>query len=145
MYVSTLTHADRHMAWKKMYKTPSFEKYFTELEPTHQLRKLPTTFDGVVDRMLSKSYVSVLPDEQKERLVQDAHRILSAPDSETGREWIDQEAGVFVYPYGTGRLRLLTRQTCTSTGAKPRRADRAASLRICVCSVSRCRWPAPRS
>ncbi|WFD37223.1 uncharacterized protein MJAP1_000165 [Malassezia japonica] len=76
----------RHMAWKKMYKTPSFEKYFTELEPTHQLRKLPTTFDGVVDRMLSKSYVSVLPDEQKERLAQDAFRILSAPDSETGRE-----------------------------------------------------------
>lgn len=93
----------RHMRWMQMVDTPSFAAHFAPLEPVHQRRTLPTTLDGVIDRMLSKSYISVLPDDEKARLVARARAIFAAPDAATGRKWLDQAGGVFAYPYGTGK------------------------------------------
>ncbi|WFD01100.1 hypothetical protein MYAM1_003861 [Malassezia yamatoensis] len=105
----------RHMQWKKMLDTPSFKKYFETLDESHQRRSVPTTIDGVVDRMLSKSYISVLPEADQIRLVKQVRSVFDEPDAEIGREWIDKAAGVFTYPYGTD-LFLYRRKEDQATG-----------------------------
>lgn len=50
--------------------------------------------------MLSKSYVSALPDTEKKALSADVRRILS--DAEHELDWLDKAAGVWNYPYQTG-------------------------------------------
>ncbi|WFD45119.1 hypothetical protein MPSI1_003796 [Malassezia psittaci] len=92
----------RLMLWKSMLATPSFKQYFETLDETHDCRSVPTTVEGVVDRMLSKSYISVLPDADQTRLAKQVRAVFDEPDAEIGREWIDKSAGVFAYPYGTG-------------------------------------------
>jgi hypothetical protein len=51
-----------------------------------------------VDRASSKSYIAILPPDQKERVQQSIREIVRKGD---GLEWIDQEKGVFKYPYQT--------------------------------------------
>lgn len=98
----------RHMAWKQMLDTPSYARSFEALPPVQQQRELPTTLDGAVDRMLSKSYISVLPEEERARLAAQARAVFDAPDSTTGRKWLDASAGVFAYPYRTGMKRVVS-------------------------------------
>ncbi|TFY63469.1 hypothetical protein EVJ58_g3245 [Rhodofomes roseus] len=59
---------------------------------------LPGTRDIVVNRALSKSYVAVLPPDEKEKVVQDIDEILRKGE---GRKWTDESQGIFEYPYGT--------------------------------------------
>ncbi len=59
---------------------------------------LPGTRDIVVNRAHSKSYIAVLGPEDKKKLVDDIDALLERKD---GLVWIDQEKGIFEYPYQT--------------------------------------------
>ncbi|PKI82654.1 hypothetical protein MVES1_003912 [Malassezia vespertilionis] len=91
----------RHMLWKKMEETPSYQKYYQPLPPVHIQRALPTTEQDAIDRVMSKSYISILSDEHKQLLTDKMRQILEGPDTATGRKWIDKLRGKFEYPYKT--------------------------------------------
>lgn len=92
----------RHMAWKAMYNTPSFAHFFIADEPRHYDRNLPTNIQGVLDRVLSKSYISLLTHDQQEKLKNEITDYLGkTPDQQLGRKWVDQHLGVWEYPYRT--------------------------------------------
>jgi len=52
----------------------------------------------VTDRALSKSYITVLPPDEKAKVVDDLKAILQRGD---GRIWINKEEGTYQYPYKT--------------------------------------------
>ncbi|CDU25967.1 uncharacterized protein SPSC_06138 [Sporisorium scitamineum] len=92
----------RHMYWHVMYKSPTFASLFKADEPRHYHRTIPTTLQGVIDRALSKSYISVLPQEKRDKLVREMTDLLNTTDDKKlGRKWIDKEKGVWEYPYRT--------------------------------------------
>lgn len=92
----------RHMYWHAMYKAPTCASHFKADEPRHYHRTIPTTLQGVVDRVLSKSYISVLPKEKQDELVEQISDYLNnTSDEKLGRKWIDKEQGVWEYPYRT--------------------------------------------
>lgn len=98
-----------------MYDQPSYKAHFEALEPQHITRAIPTTVDGVCDRVDSKSYVSVQPDDVRAKLRQDIAAILDpvhSDDAALQRKWIDRERGVFEYPYRTGACRVDRRALC---------------------------------
>jgi len=53
---------------------------------------LETTAQGVVDRALSKSYITALSDAEKAKLVAQINEIVKRGD---GKVWIDEAKGVF--------------------------------------------------
>ncbi|SNX85445.1 uncharacterized protein MEPE_04154 [Melanopsichium pennsylvanicum] len=92
----------RHMYWHAMYKTPTCSSHFKADEPRHYHRIIPTTLQAVIDRVLSKSYISVLPKQKQNKLVKDITDYLNnTPDEQLGRKWIDKEQGIWEYPYRT--------------------------------------------
>lgn len=55
------------------------------------------TAEGVITRSLSKSYISVLSEDERKRVTDSLRNILETEE----KKWIDEEGGVFEYPYGT--------------------------------------------
>jgi len=84
--------------WRATFSTPSYEKYFQPPTEESWVYALPGTRDIVVNRALSKSYITVLPPDEKEQLVKDLDAILERKD---GLKWMDAEKGIFEYPYST--------------------------------------------
>lgn len=96
---------DRHMYWKKMYDTEAI-KNFNIIPPQKHTRKLPTTLEGVCNRVKSKSYICVLPSKVQEQVVESIRELMTTgSDDQLGRVWIDKESGTFEYPYATGEFR----------------------------------------
>lgn len=92
----------RHNYWHAMYKAPTFASQFKPDEPRNYHRNIPTTLQAVIDRVLSKSYISVLPKEKQDELVKAISDYLNnTPDDQLGRKWIDKAQGVWEYPYRT--------------------------------------------
>lgn len=58
---------------------------------------LATTEAGVQDRVLSKSYIAIVSQEEKAALMSRIAEILDQED----KKWIDQSRGTFEYPYKT--------------------------------------------
>jgi len=84
--------------WRATFSTPSYEKFFQPPDEQTWKYALPGTRDIVVNRALSKSYIAVLPPDEKEQVVQDIDKIIQRKD---GMRWMDEEKGIFEYPYGT--------------------------------------------
>ncbi|KAH9842602.1 S-adenosyl-L-methionine-dependent methyltransferase [Rhodofomes roseus] len=84
--------------WRALFSTPSYQSLFQPPEEKTWTYALPGTRDIVVNRALSKSYVAVLPPDEKEKVVQDIDEILRKGE---GRKWTDESQGIFEYPYGT--------------------------------------------
>lgn len=84
-----------------MYKTEAIKKF--EIIPHQKFtRSIPTTVEGVCDRIKSKSYVSVLSQEEQDEVCDKVRKLFqSKSDEELQRTWIDKEKGVFEYPYKT--------------------------------------------
>ncbi|GAA6016059.1 hypothetical protein JCM11491_000655 [Sporobolomyces phaffii] len=84
--------------WKSIFDTEFYSATYApaELETFH--RDLATTEDGVVDRILSKSYITALAQDEQDRVARDMRAIVARGD---GKRWIDQTAGTFQYPYNT--------------------------------------------
>lgn len=92
-----------------MYTTPSISE-FSALESQHFNRELPTTLSGVTDRVLSKSFVSLLNDQDKAKVTDGIKELLGGEKGESlndeqekalGRKWLKKEEGLWNYPYRT--------------------------------------------
>ena len=94
--------ADRHNYWHAMYKAEAMNRF--DVLPAHKVtRFLPTTVEGVCARAASKSYISVLSQEQQNETMETIRQLLqSKSDEELQRKWIDEKKGIFEYPYTTG-------------------------------------------
>jgi len=87
-----------------MYKTEAMKR-FDIISPQKATRLIPTTVEGVCDRIKSKSYISVLPLEKQEEISQAIRQLFKTKsDEELQRTWIDKEKGIFAYPYSTGEF-----------------------------------------
>ncbi|KAL1944507.1 hypothetical protein VTO73DRAFT_2937 [Trametes versicolor] len=84
--------------WRATFDTPSYVAKFEPKEENVWDYVLPGTRDIVINRANSKSYIAVLAPEDKKKLEDDIDAILQRKD---GIVWIDQEKGIFEYPYQT--------------------------------------------
>ncbi|KAH8107106.1 S-adenosyl-L-methionine-dependent methyltransferase [Cristinia sonorae] len=85
--------------WRATFSTPGFTSNF-ESPPSENRWKwnLTATRDLVIDRALSKSYVAILPPDEKEQVKKDIGVIVDRGD---GLTWVDKDKGTFEYPYYT--------------------------------------------
>jgi hypothetical protein len=58
----------------------------------------PTTEQGVIDRVWSKSYITAQSKSEQEKIASSIREILNKGED---RRWIDEKNGVFEYPYET--------------------------------------------
>ncbi|THU89516.1 S-adenosyl-L-methionine-dependent methyltransferase [Dendrothele bispora CBS 962.96] len=84
--------------WRKAFETIAYNKFFEPQEERVFQYTLETTEDQVLDRACSKSYIAVLPPDEKEKVVSDVRAVLQKGED---KEWIDESKGVFKYPYQT--------------------------------------------
>jgi len=84
--------------WRATFTSESYLKNFETQEELSWDRIIPTTTEGVVDRVLSKSYVTLLSDSEKEALRRDVRNYLAEDKTKV---WIDEATGIFGYPYKT--------------------------------------------
>ncbi|EPS45546.1 hypothetical protein H072_487 [Dactylellina haptotyla CBS 200.50] len=88
----------RLMWWKAIFDLQEFKEGF---DPDYQYsevkRVLPTTVQGVVDRVVSKSYITDLGDEDRANVENGVKDVLKNEK----KKWIDEANGVFEYPYAT--------------------------------------------
>lgn len=84
--------------WRATFSTDSYNKTFEPPEEKVWDYTLEGTRQIVVDRASSKSYIAILPPDEKEQARTDVGEIVDRGD---GRKWIDEEKGVFEYPYKT--------------------------------------------
>ncbi|KAF7440539.1 hypothetical protein PC9H_000885 [Pleurotus ostreatus] len=84
--------------WRQVFDTPSYQKHFKPHEEKKWQYKLTSDLNGVVNRAFSKSYISVLPDEEKAAVKSSILDIVHRGDDLV---WVDKEAGIFEYPYRT--------------------------------------------
>jgi len=84
--------------WRKVFDTPSYQKYFQTAEESVWSYHLPGSLDIVTNRVFSKSYIAVQSDEEKEKVKAHVNAII---DKGEGKVWIDEKEGVFQYPYKT--------------------------------------------
>ncbi|KAK6527600.1 hypothetical protein TWF694_004584 [Orbilia ellipsospora] len=88
----------RHMWWKKIFELPEFEQFFDKEYQFEEVKRvLPTTVDGVVERVLSKSYITALSANDKQAVEE---KVRDVVENEK-KVWIDEGKGVFEYPYAT--------------------------------------------
>ena len=72
-----------------MFDAPEEKVWEYPLEGTREIAQ---------DRACSKSYIAILPPDEKEQVKKDISDIVDRGD---GLKWIDQEKGIFEYPYKT--------------------------------------------
>lgn len=84
--------------WRQAFSTPSYLQNFEAPEEKVWEYHIATTEQNAIDRALSKSYISVLPPKEKEKVVSDLETILARGDD---RVWMDKSQGTFEYPYKT--------------------------------------------
>ena len=77
---------------------PLYAQLFHPHEETIFSYTLPATLDIVADRVCSKSYVAVQPEDEKQKVRQTVKNIL---DTGHDKVWIDEKEGIFEYPYKT--------------------------------------------
>ncbi|KAK6503813.1 hypothetical protein TWF481_008819 [Arthrobotrys musiformis] len=84
--------------WKVIFELPEYKELYEEkYEEYETVRTLSATVDAVVERILSKSYITALDEEEKVKVEKSVREIL-----ETERkQWDDEGKGVFKYPYAT--------------------------------------------
>jgi hypothetical protein len=90
---------------RPMFSTPEYTSLFQPHEEKEWAYRVLTTDQFVTDRVLSWSYVSVLPPDEKAKLVEDIKGILERGD---GKVWIGKEEGTYQHPYKT--LALVSRK-----------------------------------
>lgn len=87
----------RKNLWEHTFETPSYISTFLPPERYYTDWFVPTTISGVKDRALSKSYIAVLPAEEKEKLQKDIDTVMQS----RLKDWLDEKAGIFKYPSKT--------------------------------------------
>ncbi|KAF9065607.1 S-adenosyl-L-methionine-dependent methyltransferase [Rhodocollybia butyracea] len=82
--------------WRATFDATKSPRYPTLFEqPSEDVFEwtIPTTVDAIVERVRSKSYIAVMEREKKEEF----EKLIGEAD----KKWIDQDAGLFEYPYKT--------------------------------------------
>nr|AOR51724.1 S-adenosyl-L-methionine-dependent methyltransferase [Phaffia rhodozyma] len=88
----------RFKLWHALYDTPEYKTLFDPPVFTVWNSKSPCTKEIAINRVMSKSYTSVLSKEESEALISKLEQVL---DSAEDMVWIDKEKGVFEYNYET--------------------------------------------
>ncbi|CEQ39491.1 SPOSA6832_01033 [Sporobolomyces salmonicolor] len=88
----------RHGYWKSIFETAFYPGTFEA--PVQELyhRDLPATEQGVIDRVLSKSFITALSEEEQAKVVKEIEAVLKKGE---GMKWINEDEGIFEYPYDT--------------------------------------------
>jgi len=84
--------------WRKFFEVPSYGQLFQDHTEEKWTYALLGSEDIVVNRACTKSYIAVLDDEEKAKVVEDVRGIVKRGD---GLVWTDEENGLFEYPYST--------------------------------------------
>ncbi|KII94948.1 hypothetical protein PLICRDRAFT_47946 [Plicaturopsis crispa FD-325 SS-3] len=84
--------------WRATFDTPSYKQFFVPPEEKVWNYPLVATSDIVVQRILSKSYIAVLPEDKKAAVSKEVQAIVEKGE---GKVWVDEANGVFEYPYYT--------------------------------------------
>ncbi|GAA5942171.1 class I SAM-dependent methyltransferase [Sporobolomyces koalae] len=84
--------------WKSVFDTQFYQDTYEPPQIEKYHRELPTTEQGVVDRILSKSYITALDEAEQDRI---AHEMRQIVQRGQGKQWIEKEQGTFHYPYNT--------------------------------------------
>ena len=84
--------------WRAAFTVPTYKAKFHPQEENVWDYVLHGTRDIVVDRACSKSYIAVLSPEDRQKVISDIDAILQRKD---GLKWIDEDKGIFEYPYQT--------------------------------------------
>jgi len=83
--------------WRQFLDTPSYQKLFGTSEEVIWKYVLPVTVEGVVTRELTRSYISALPEGEREIVTNNVRSVLEAEQ----KIWVNEEEGIFEYPYRT--------------------------------------------
>jgi hypothetical protein len=83
---------------RQMFSIPEYTFSFQPHEEREWAYRVPTTDQCVIDRILSWSYIAVLPSEEKAKLAEDIKGILERGDDKV---WISKEEGTYQHPYKT--------------------------------------------
>ncbi|KAK7446381.1 hypothetical protein VKT23_004233 [Stygiomarasmius scandens] len=84
--------------WRKAFETTAYNKFFEPPEERVFEYTLETSEGEVIDRACSKSYIALLPADEKEKVISDVRAVLQKGED---KEWIDKDKGIFKYPYQT--------------------------------------------
>lgn len=84
--------------WRQAFSTEAYNRNFKFPEEKEWSYHLDASEEICVNRALSKSYISILPPDEKERVAEDVKAIVAKGD---GKVWIDESKGIFGYPYKT--------------------------------------------
>ncbi|GAA5881738.1 hypothetical protein JCM16303_006432 [Sporobolomyces ruberrimus] len=84
--------------WKSIFDTSFYSETYEPPQVENFHRNLRSNEQGVVDRILSKSYITALSQEEQERI---AHEMRAVVKKGEGKQWIDEKEGSFEYPYNT--------------------------------------------
>lgn len=82
--------------WKSIYKLATYEKLFHPPTVEKYHRILETNSEKVVNRVLSKSYISILEGEERTEVVEKVREVVKRGN---GKVWIDEKKDIFEYPY----------------------------------------------
>ncbi|GAA96953.1 uncharacterized protein L969DRAFT_96844 [Mixia osmundae IAM 14324] len=83
--------------WKQIYNEPSYSQHFVQSQHFTYRREIPTTVDGVVDRALSKSFITDLSESDQQQVEKNLRKILAEA---TDKKALDDQ-GHFAFPYRT--------------------------------------------
>lgn len=82
--------------WRAFFDVPAYKELFQpHLEEVFEYN-LTGTNDIVINRAFSKSYMTMLPPDEKAKVEQQIKQILEKGDD---KKWINESEGVFEYPY----------------------------------------------
>ncbi|KZO95737.1 S-adenosyl-L-methionine-dependent methyltransferase [Calocera viscosa TUFC12733] len=84
--------------WRATFQSEAYKKYFEPEKEDEVEHIVPTTREGVVNRVFSKSYMTALKGEEREEV---RRKLEAIADKGEGRKWIDEKQGVFEWPYKT--------------------------------------------
>jgi len=83
---------------RQTFSIPEYTFSFQPHEEKEWAYLVPTTDQFVTDRVLSWSYITMLPPDNKAKLVEDIKGILERGDDKV---WISKEEGTYQHPYKT--------------------------------------------
>lgn len=83
---------------RQSFSMPGYTSLFHPMDEREWSYYALATEQIVTERQLSWSYISVLPQDEKAKVVEDVKAILERGD---GKVWINKEEGTYQYPYKT--------------------------------------------
>jgi len=81
-----------------LFGTQSFQNFFHPHKERTWCYPLVTSLDIVIERAMSKSYITVQPEDIKASIKAGITEIVDRGD---GKQWVDGDKGLFEYPYRT--------------------------------------------